>query len=84
MDEARQADLIELAEVLAAEYPQYGRACRYLQTLGGQVARQVENLPVIQYILAGGTPPLQRGEINLEYPEPYDVHRLNVTFHRYN
>jgi hypothetical protein len=53
LDEKRQEDLIELAEVLAAEYPQYGRACRYLQTLGGQVARQVENLPVIQYIWLG-------------------------------
>lgn len=84
LEESRQADLIELAETLASEYPQYGRACRYLQTLGGQVARTVEDLPEIQFILAGGTPPVQRGVPALEHPEPYSVHRLNVTFHRYN
>ena len=75
---------MELADVLANEYPQYGRACRYLQTLGGQIARQVEDLPPIHFILAGGTPPVQRGAIQLEHPEAYEAHRLNVTFHRYN
>ncbi|CAK9074707.1 unnamed protein product [Durusdinium trenchii] len=78
LEEARQEDLIGLAETLASEYPQYGRACRYLQTLGGQVARVVEPLPEIQFILAGGTPPVQRGSPILEHPEPYAVHRMNA------
>lgn len=84
LEDTRKQDLQDLAEILTSEYPQYGRACRYLQMLGGLVARPVERLPEIQFLLAGGNPPLQRGSATLENPEPYDVHRLNVKFHRYN
>ena len=84
LDEARQEDLKELAETLSNEYPQYGRACRYLQTLAGQFSRPTGQLPQIQFIMAGGNPPVQRGSPTLDHPEPYVVHRMNVKFHRYN
>ena len=84
LDDDRKDALVQLAATLRAEYPQYGRACRYLETLAGQFARPVEDIPQIQFVLAGGNPPVQRGSPTLEPPEPYQVHRMNVRFHRYN
>lgn len=84
LEDKRKDDLLELAATLRREYPQYERGCRYLESLAGQVARHLHPLPEISFILAGGNPGLQRGSPTLEDPEPYAVHRLNVTFHRYN
>lgn len=84
LDDQRKDDLRELAQFLNHEFPQYSRGARYLQMLAGDVARPIEHPPQIQWILAGATPPVQRGSPALSHPEPHSVRRLQVAFQRYH
>lgn len=84
LDDQRKSDLKELADFLNQEFPQYSRGARYLQMLAGEVARPSEDPPQIQWILAGATPPVQRGAPVLSHPEPHSVRRLQVSFQRYH
>lgn len=77
-------DLNELADCLTEDYPQYTRAARYLHMLGGQVARPTGTPPVLQYILAGAFPPVQRGSPSLPHPKPHSVRQLGVSFQRFH
>ncbi len=81
-DERRQ-DLQDLAQYLLDFFPQYGRGAHYLQQLSGQVAVRRKPLTTLQYILNGPAPPIQRGQPVLVDPEPHNVRRLCVKFHRY-
>ena len=84
LEDSKKDDLRELAEYLGNEFPQYQRGARYLEMLAGDVARPVEDPPHLQFILAGATPPVQRGAPVLAHPEPHRIRRLNVAFHRYH
>ena len=81
-DERRQ-DLKDLAQYLLDFFPQLARGAHYLQQLSGELAVRRQPLTKLEYILAGSAPPLQRGQPNLIDPEPYNVRRLQVKFHRY-
>lgn len=83
MDENRQKDLADLAERLFEQYPQYSAGVRYLRTLSGEVARRPVPPPRINFLTAGPSPPLQRGNPVLEHPEPFSVHKLKVGFQRH-
>ena len=84
LEDTTKDQLRELADFLKHEFPQYQRGARYLEMLAGDVARPVEDPPRLQFILAGATPPLQRGAPVLAHPEPHQIRRLNVAFHRYH
>lgn len=79
----RRKDLAELADYLLTYFPQYARGAHYIQQLAGEVAVQRKPVPRLEFILAGPTAPLQRGQAQLNDPEPHNVQRLRVKFHRY-
>ena len=79
----RAQELMELAEYLAENFPQYSQGSRYLMQMAGKIA--VKRVPPtkLNFILNGPPPPLQQGQARLHDPEPHNVHRLRVKFHRY-
>ena len=83
MKDERIAELIDLAEYLTDNYPQYSKGAHYLLQLAGRVSvRRI--LPTkLSWILTGPAPGAQRGHPWLRDPEPHNVRRLRVKFHRY-
>ena len=75
--------LVELAAYLTDNLPQYARGAHYLLQLAGKVAVK-RNWPTkLTWILSGPVPGIQRGNPLLQDPEPHNVRRLQVKFHRY-
>lgn len=83
MKEDRISQLVDLAEYLTEFYPQYGKGAHYLLQLAGRVAVRRTLPKTLQYILSGPAPGAQRGHALLRDPEPHNIHRLRVKFHRY-
>ncbi len=79
----RREDLQQLAQYLIDFFPQYARGSHYLQQLSGQVVVRRKPPTRLEYILSGPAAPLQQGEAMLNDPEPHNVRRLRVKFHRY-
>ena len=83
MKDERVSELIDLAEFFIDNYPQYGKGAHYLLQLAGRVAVK-RTLPTkLTWILSGPAPGIQRGSPLLQAPEPHEVRRLRVKFHRY-
>lgn len=79
----RKEELTELSKYLSDFFPSFGKGVRYLLELAGQVATRRKPPTRLSYILAGPTPEFQRGEAQLHDPEPHNIRRLRVQFHRY-
>ena len=81
VDAERAQDLLELGEALAA-YPQYQRACEYIEGLAGKRFRARHVAHHIGFIAAATRPVNQAGPLALpSRPERSDPHRLQVRFH---
>ena len=83
LTDERRENLKALAEYILEFFPHYARGAHYLQQLSGQVAVRRKPPTRLDYILSGPAVPLQRGDAILNDPEPYNVRRLRVKFHRY-
>lgn len=81
--EERAEELAELAEYLQENFPQYGPGAHYLLQLAGKVAVQRTQPRKLDFLLAGPLPGAQRGHALLRDPEPHNIRRLRVKFHRY-
>ena len=79
----RANELTDLAEYLSSNFPQYSIACRYLLQLAGKVALKRTAPTKLGYILSGPSPGVQRGHAELHDPEPHNIRKLHVKFHRY-
>lgn len=84
LTDERREDLRSLATYLIDFFPQYARGAHYLQQLSGQVAVRRKPPTRLDYILSGPVAPFQQGEAALIDPEPHNVRRLRVKFHRYH
>lgn len=83
MKEDRVAELIELSEYLTENFPQYSKGCVYLLQLAGKLSMKRALPTKLTWILSGPAPGVQRGTPWLKDPEPHNVRRLRVKFHRY-
>ena len=81
--EERAQHLTDLAEYFTEHYPQYGRGAHYLLQLAGKIAVKRQPPTKLQWLLSGPTPGAQRGHARLNDPEPHNIRRLRVQFHRY-
>ena len=79
----RQEELADIATYLLEYFPQYGRGAHYLQQLAGKVAISRKTPNRLTYILSGPAPARQQGHAALVDPEPQNVRKLKVKFHRY-
>lgn len=82
--EERAEALQELAEYFSEHYPQYSRGAHYLLQLAGRIAVARKPPTKLQWLLTGPAPGAQRGHARLDDPEPHNVRRLRVQFHRYH
>ena len=83
LTDERTETLHDLSKYLLDFYPQYARGAHYIQQLCGQVSVRRKPLVKLTYILQGPPAPFQQGEAHLVDPEPHNVRKLRVKFHRY-
>ena len=79
----RSATLVELAAYFTENLPQYAKGSQYLLQLAGKVAVKRTQPTKLSWILSGPAPGIQRGNPLLKDPEPHNVRKLQVKFHRY-
>ena len=79
----RSVTLVELAAYFTKNLPQYAKGSHYLLQLAGKVAVKRTQPTKLSWILSGPVPGIQRGNPLLKDPEPHNVRKLQVKFHRY-